>query len=167
MGLLNIFKKKEEEAKKTGEPLANKTDQKAVEVKEEKKPAALPKEKALAAVVPKSAVLKQKDKTEKPETKERKLALATKVLIKPVVTEKSADMGVLNQYVFEVASSTNKIEVKKAIASVYKVKPVSVNIVNVSGRDVRYRQSIGRTKDWKKAIVTLKKGDKIEIYHGV
>ena len=89
------------------------------------------------------------------------------VLIKPVVTEKAANLGVSQKYVFEVASGMNKTEIKKAIASLYKVQPVKVNIINIYGKNVRYGKTYGKTKNWKKAIVTLKKGEKIEVYHGV
>jgi large subunit ribosomal protein L23 len=61
----------------------------------------------------------------------------------------------------------NKVEVKKAIRVIYKVDPVSVNIANFSGKKVRYGRRSGKTKDWKKAIVTLKSGDKIQVYEGV
>ena len=61
----------------------------------------------------------------------------------------------------------NKIDVKKAIRTIYEVDPIKVNILNLSGRKVRYGKTRGKTKRWKKAIVTLKKGDSIEVYEGV
>lgn len=92
---------------------------------------------------------------------------AYRVLIRPVLTERSSDLGMYNQYVFEVSPRTNKIEVKKAIKSLYGIEPVAVNILNQSGKFTQYGRSRGYTKNWKKAIVTLKEGDKIEIYQGV
>ncbi|MBN1778694.1 MAG: 50S ribosomal protein L23 [Candidatus Buchananbacteria bacterium] len=90
-----------------------------------------------------------------------------RVLVKPLVTEKAAEMGAHGKYAFVVNPTMNKIEIKKAIRSVYHVDPVNVRIINVLGKSVRYGRSLGRRKDWKKAIVTLKPGDKIEIYEGV
>ncbi|OGY45565.1 MAG: 50S ribosomal protein L23 [Candidatus Buchananbacteria bacterium RIFCSPHIGHO2_02_FULL_38_8] len=88
-------------------------------------------------------------------------------MIKPLVTEKAADLGALGKYVFAIDPKMNKIEVKKAIRSIYKVDPVQVNILNFSGKYVRYGRVWGKTKNWKKAVVTLKPGDKIEVYEGV
>ncbi|MBI4653284.1 50S ribosomal protein L23 [Candidatus Kuenenbacteria bacterium] len=89
---------------------------------------------------------------------------AYKVLIRPISTEKSTDLTPFNQYVFEIAKNSNKIEVKKAIQAVYNIKPVKVNIIKVKGKNVRHGKSQGKTKDWKKAIITLKQGDKIEAF---
>ena len=96
-----------------------------------------------------------------------KTTQAYRVLIKPLVTEKATDLGVLNKYIFAINPKMNKVEVKKAIRTVYKVEPIKVNISNFSGRKVRYGRVSGTTKSWKKAIVTLKEGDKIEVYEGV
>jgi len=92
---------------------------------------------------------------------------AYKVLIKPVVSEKATYLSSQNSYVFEVAPNMNKVEIMKAIQYVYGVKPVKVNIINVVGRYVRYGRVTGRTKAWKKAIITLKPGESIQIYEGV
>lgn len=89
------------------------------------------------------------------------------VIIKPLVTEKAAHLASIHKYVFSVNPKMNKIEVKKAIRSIYNVEPLDVNMITCSGRNVRYGRVQGRTKDWKKAIVTLKPSDKIEIYEGV
>jgi len=89
------------------------------------------------------------------------------VLVKPLITEKSSFLSPYGQYVFEVSLKTNKVEIAKAIERVYGVKPVSVNIVRVRGKKVRYGKTLGETKKWKKAIITLKPGDKIEVYEGV
>ncbi|MBL7069523.1 MAG: 50S ribosomal protein L23 [Candidatus Omnitrophica bacterium] len=78
-------------------------------------------------------------------------------------TEKSSNLLVLNKYLFWVAKDTNKIEIKKAINDIYKVAPTKVNIIPVRGKRKRLRYHEGRTSDWKKALVTLKSGDKIEI----
>ncbi|OGE74469.1 MAG: 50S ribosomal protein L23 [Candidatus Doudnabacteria bacterium RIFCSPLOWO2_02_FULL_42_9] len=65
------------------------------------------------------------------------------------------------RYVFRVDRNANKIEVKKAIEKVYDVHVVKVNIANVQGKSRRQGRVMGRTQDWKKAIVTLKQGEKI------
>lgn len=92
---------------------------------------------------------------------------AYKILVKPLVTEKVSNLGVLNKYVFVVARDANKIEVAKAIREIYGVKPVGVNVIKMSGKKARYGRINGRRKDWKKAIVTLPAGQTIKIYEGV
>ena len=92
---------------------------------------------------------------------------AYKIIMKPLVTEKVSDLGALNKYVFAVAKNANKIEVAKAIKEVYGIKPVGVNVIRMSGKKARYGRISGRRKDWKKAIVTLPKGETIKIYEGV
>ena len=78
-------------------------------------------------------------------------------------TEKGVSLEKVRQYVFRVATNATKPEVKKAIESIYKVKVDSVNIVVVPGKRKRVRTQYGYTSDWKKAIVTLKVGNKIEV----
>ena len=86
------------------------------------------------------------------------------VLRRPVVTEKSSTMqGLRNQFSFEVASTANKSEVRKAVEALFSVKVLKVNIVNVPGKARRMFGRPGQTRPWKKAVVTLKKGDTIEI----
>jgi large subunit ribosomal protein L23 len=92
---------------------------------------------------------------------------AYKTLVKPLITEKAATLGSLDKYAFAVSDKSNKIEVADAIKEVYGVKPVAVNIIAVKGKKVRYGRTMGKRKDWKKAIVTLPKGKTINIYEGV
>lgn len=94
-------------------------------------------------------------------------AVASDVIVRPLVTEKSAHLAAVGQYVFEIDPSANKIQVKNAIRAMYAVTPTSVNIQNLDGKDVRYGRTRGTRRDWKKAIVTLPKGKKIEVYEGV
>lgn len=89
------------------------------------------------------------------------------VLVKPLITEKISDLATLNKYSFEIQKNANKLSVKKAISSVYGVKVENVRVINVQGKNVRYGRHSGRTKDWKKAIITLAPGEKIELYEGV
>ena len=92
---------------------------------------------------------------------------ARDIVIKPVVTEKSIGLMENNKYVFKVALSANKIEIKKAIEEIFKVKVVDVNTVRVKGKEKRMGRSVGRTSDYKKAIVQLAEGDSIEIFEGL
>jgi large subunit ribosomal protein L23 len=78
-------------------------------------------------------------------------------------TEKGSVMLTLNKYLFWVERDSNKIEIKKAVEDMYKVKVDAVNTVSMRGKLKRVRYAIGKTTDWKKAIVTLKDGSKIDI----
>lgn len=84
------------------------------------------------------------------------------VLIQPRISEKSGHLAAINKYVFKVLKSANKVEVKKAVESFYKVKVIQVNMVNNQGKKRTFGRTVGRTQAFKKAIVTLRKGDKIE-----
>lgn len=92
---------------------------------------------------------------------------AFRVLVKPLVTEKATELVSQNKYSFVVSREANKIEVTKAVYAVYGVKPVSVNVISMKGKAVTRGRIKGKRKDWKKAIVTLKKGESIKIYEGV
>lgn len=92
---------------------------------------------------------------------------AYRVLVKPMVTEKATTLNSVNQYVFMVETTANKISVAKAIEEVYGVKPSSVNVIKMKGKKINRGRITGKRKDFKKAIVTLKKGESISIYEGV
>lgn len=92
---------------------------------------------------------------------------ATKVLVRPLVTEKATNLAAESKYVFVVQADANKISVAKSIQAIYGVKPLAVNVVNMKGKQVARGRIKGKRKDWKKAIVTLKKGETIAIYEGV
>ncbi|MEI6288292.1 MAG: 50S ribosomal protein L23 [bacterium] len=85
------------------------------------------------------------------------------ILVRALITEKSTDLSQFNKYVFLVASSANKITIAKAIESRYGVKPESVNIIRNEGKATRYGKTMGKTKDTKKAIISLPKGKTIKI----
>ncbi|MCJ7695725.1 MAG: 50S ribosomal protein L23 [Anaerolineaceae bacterium] len=93
------------------------------------------------------------------------------IIRRPVVTEKSNyQSSVLHQYVFEVASDATRSMVKKAIETVFDVKVVRVNILNLPGkskRNSRSRRLAVRNNGYKKAVVTLVEGDRIPIFEGV
>ena len=78
-------------------------------------------------------------------------------------TEKGAVQAEDNKYLFSVQKSANKIEIKKAVENIYKVKVQDVNTSVMSGKLKRVRQQAGMTPDWKKAVVTLKTGHKIDL----
>jgi large subunit ribosomal protein L23 len=84
------------------------------------------------------------------------------ILIQPRISEKSGKMAQMNKYVFLIAKAANKVEVKKAVEAAYKVKVTQVNVVNNHGKKRNFGRTKGTTSDFKKAIVTLKQGDKIE-----
>ena len=111
----------------------------------------------------------EKAKKGETETKEKssRYISAYRVLMKPLVSEKASIMGAESKYFFAVERSANKIEIAKAIKQVYGIKPVNVNIINMKGKNVRTGRTLGKRKNWKKAIVTLPKGESIKIYEGV
>ena len=95
------------------------------------------------------------------------MKLAREIIIKPVVTEKSVDLMQENKYCFTVAKDANKIEIKNAIEEIFKVTVVNVNTVNVHGKMKRMGRTQGMTASWKKAVVTLREGDSIEVFEGL
>lgn len=85
-------------------------------------------------------------------------------IIKTIVrSEKGASLKANRQYIFEVAKSATKIDIKRAIEEIYKVKVQAVNSSIIIGKPKRVRQELGRTSSWKKAIITLQEGQKIEV----
>lgn len=95
------------------------------------------------------------------------------IIIKPILTEKMADLGErLNRYAFEVNNNANKIQIKNAVESAYGVNVKAVNTMKHGGgkRKMKYTNkgvSFQRTKLVKKAIVTLDKGDSIDLYENI
>lgn len=89
------------------------------------------------------------------------------VLRKPLVTEKNTAMQTQGKYTFKINSDATKNQVKQAVEKAFKVTVISVNVMNVRGQE----KLVGRKKvasgQWKKAVVTLKPGDKIQIFEGV
>ena len=78
-------------------------------------------------------------------------------------TEKGALQALRNQYLFDVKKAANKIQIKRAVEDIYKVKVDSVNTQVMPGKLKRVRYQLGHTPDWKKAVVTLKTGHKIDL----
>jgi large subunit ribosomal protein L23 len=89
------------------------------------------------------------------------------ILKKPLVTEKSTQLLADGNWVcFRVDSSANKVQVKHAVEKIFNVTVLRVNTMVVSGKNRRFGQKVGRTKPWKKAMLRLKEGDKIDLFEG-
>ena len=170
MGLINKILGKDADDKSQGKKIAKAEPKAEVKVAVDNKITERP-------VVPELA--KEKDvnqsevKTPKAEKVPAKKIIkridsnAYKVLLEPVVTEKATDLVQFGKYCFKVAPKANKMEVAKSIMNVYGVKPIKVNFIKQKGRKTRYGRTQGRTKGYKKAIISLSPGDKIELYEGV
>ena len=81
--------------------------------------------------------------------------LPEEVIIKPIVTEKSNDAMQEGKYTFKVNKKATKVEIANAVEKLFSVKVLKVNTMNVSGKKKRVRYEVGKTPDWKKAIVTI------------
>jgi large subunit ribosomal protein L23 len=95
---------------------------------------------------------------------------AFSTIIRPVVSEKSTVLGNDGKYVFEVAPTANKIQIKRAIEQAFASKRIqvsAVNILHVTGKVRRRGRSVGMTRSWKKAIVTLRPGQRLDLFEGV
>ncbi|CDD68073.1 50S ribosomal protein L23 [Eggerthella sp. CAG:368] len=86
------------------------------------------------------------------------------VIIRPIISEHSYDMMQENVYTFEVAKSANKVEIAQAVEEIFDVTVVKVNTLNVKAKPKRVRYQVGKTRTWKKAMVTVAEGDSIEIF---
>jgi len=90
------------------------------------------------------------------------------VIKKPLITEKSTLLkGTANSVLFAVDTRANKKEVREAVEKMFKVKVVDVRTLIVAGKVKRRGRTVGLRPGWKKAVVTLKEGDKIEFFEGV
>jgi large subunit ribosomal protein L23 len=89
------------------------------------------------------------------------------IIEKPLITEKSVDGAAIGKYTFRVSKDANKIEIADAVEKIFNVKVRDVNTMTVKGKKKRVRYKMGRTSDWKKAIVTLEPGNTIEIFEGM
>ena len=86
------------------------------------------------------------------------------IILRPVISEKSYDMIEHNRYTFEVAKTATKPQIADAVSEIFGVTVTSVNTINVKGKPRRVRVAKGKTRDWKKAVVSLKEGDSIEFF---
>ena len=93
---------------------------------------------------------------------------AYEVLRRPVITEKNTMLSAeRNQYAFEVARNANKAQIKEAVEKAFDVRVLAVNVSHVPGKMKRVGKRRGMTPAWKKAVVTLAPGNKIELFEGV
>ena len=88
------------------------------------------------------------------------------ILIKPRITEAGTELAEQHKYVFQVRPEANKIEIKAAVEQAFNVEVVAVNTMNIRGKERRRGRTHGRSSDWKKAVVTLKEGQTIEVFEG-
>jgi len=164
MGLFDRFKKPKTDKASHKEDKRLREQKKKAKLKKQSQEEAKKKRfQAVGTAAPDTKKKKGKKKKADKKKTRTESGTAPKILIRPVVSEKSTELGVANKYVFEVNRNSNKIQVKKAFKDLYGYKPLSVNIINMSGKQVRYGRSTGRTKNWKKAIITLKSEEKIDI----
>lgn len=91
---------------------------------------------------------------------------ARDILIRPIVTEKSAALMEQGKYTFRVPLAATKIQIRQAVEQIFKVKVQAVNTMRYEGKLKRMGRTQGRRSDWKKAVVTLKPGEAIELFEG-
>ena len=89
------------------------------------------------------------------------------VLRRPIITEKNIALQSQSKYAFEVADRANKRQVKEAVEKAFKVNVVSANVITVHGKTKRMGRHQVKTSPWKKALVTLEAGQKIQFFEGV
>ena len=89
------------------------------------------------------------------------------ILLEPVLSEKANLLREEGKYVFKVAMSANKLQIKEAVGKLFNVHPISCNVMVVGGKPKRLRYRNGYTSAWKKAIVRIPKDEKITIFEGV
>lgn len=181
MGLLDRWTKKNQTQRleKSSEP---KTETKAAVVKEEKKSTAksaeAKKTTAKKTVAKKTVAKKSAPAVASEENHEghdhsahaapkKAKKIISSILLRALVTEKSAVKQSENKYSFVVANDANKAVIRKAVLEVYGVKPVKVNVINMQGKAMRFGNHSGKRSDFKKAIVTLPKGKTIVVHEGV
>lgn len=160
MGLINqLLKNKKEEESKSAASVSKKGGQAQSASKNDK-------QTAKKAVSKKQSSAK-KDGAESGKKKKVVSEIAHKIIIRPLVTEKTAGMESDNKYTFAVAKNADKFQIKKSVKDMYGVTPKAVNVVNIEGRRLRFRGLKGKRSDYKKAVVTLPKGKTIVVHKGV
>jgi large subunit ribosomal protein L23 len=89
------------------------------------------------------------------------------VLKRPLVTEKNAALQSNGKFAFEVNGKANKLQIKQAVEKAFKVTVIAVNVVTMQGKNKKIGRNVVATPSWKKAIVTLKVGDKIDLFENM
>lgn len=156
MALLDILKTKKTLLQSSGQATSQKQKKTVVEKNIPVKKQDSPKKQKTLRQDP-GQVTSQK------QEKEKRGEIFSHVLIRPRISEKAALQSGGNSYIFDVAQSANKIEIKKAIKEIYNVSPIKVNIIHVKSKQKIVRGILGRAASFKKAIVFLKDGDSIEL----
>ena len=94
--------------------------------------------------------------------------IAHEIIKRPLITEKtSIQKELFNKVSFEVDRRANRIEIKKAVESVFNVRVASVQTMQITGKTKQRGRIVGKRRDWKKAIVTLMPGERIDFFEGV
>ena len=91
---------------------------------------------------------------------------ASQVLLAPIISEKSYEASTTGQYTFKVHQDAHKTQIRQAVEDLFEVKVLRVNVVKVAAKPKRRGQYTGVRPGWKKAVVTLQPGDRIEIFEG-
>jgi len=141
MGFFSRFKK--------NSPIEKKAEEKKAEIKPEKE------------------IVEKFDKKENKKMTFKEAELSAKFLISPIISEKAAVAESRGVYTFMVDKDATKVQIKKAIASVYGIVPTRVRVMNIQGKWVRHGRQKGKRKDWKKAVIFLPPGKTISIHEGV
>ena len=92
------------------------------------------------------------------------MKFAQDVLVKPVISEKSYRLMEENKYTFEVHPRAGKMEIRQAVEEIFDVKVTKVNTMGSRGKNRRQGWTRGKTRDWRKAVITLAEGDRIEFF---
>lgn len=156
MGLLDKIKQNKTEKKSADEKKAEDVSKSAVE----KKPASSPSDDAKKKPAKKAAA-------KKPATTGVRTQDAYRILLRPMLSEKTTMQEGRGQYTFVVADTATKVQVKDAVKAVYGIRPAKVNMMHVEGKSMRFGKYRGRRSDFKKAVVIMPKGTKIDIHEGV
>lgn len=127
-------------------------------------------EKKVAKKPAKKTAEKKADKKVAEKKTAKKLSVSAAkagIVLRPVVTEKSARLASEGKYVFAVAKTANRVAIRQAIKELYGVMPTSVNVSTVRGKAVRRGKIRGKRSSWKKAIISVPSGSLLNVYEGV
>lgn len=151
--------------KKTEEKLEEKKEEKTSDVKPARNASQI--EAGGPAKKTEKKIEKKEEKKEKKETGTEISRIAKDIILEPWITEKSHVQMAMNKYIFRVRPEADKKEIRNAVQVMYNVKVIDINIINIPSKKRTYGRFVGRKSGYKKAIITLKEGDKIELFKGV
>ncbi|MBT3412540.1 MAG: 50S ribosomal protein L23 [Candidatus Jacksonbacteria bacterium] len=137
------------------------------EAKPEKK--SVPVKAAPKKPAPKKAVKGKAKEAEKPKKEAKAIHSSySNILLRPIVTEKAASLGE-DKVVFQVPLDVNKVQVKKAVHAIYGIRPVKIRMITLKGKSIRnkFSRALGARSAIKKAIVSLPKGKRIDVFENV